>query len=144
MLKCFDILTLSVDLAAPFTLSVAICFDVQRGVEVCLFPTPNRSRKARDKVRYIELKDLNERAMVKLKAKTLRRLGTFRSVETKLVEDIAADLSRVRWHPYPCLRPRARRNKDPSAPQTWHISTPGTSALEEEEFRKAEEDTMGP
>jgi len=144
LLKCFDILTLSVDLAGPFTLSVAICFDGQRGVEVCLFPTPGRSRKARDKAKYIELKDLNERAMAKLKAKTLRRLATFRSVETKLVEDIAADLSRVRWHPYPYLRPHARKHKDSSAPQTWHITTAGTSAREEEEFKKAEEDMKGP
>ena len=139
LLKCFHTITLSVDLSVDlsgnYIFSVTICFRGQNSVDVCLLPQARVSETESAYEKCIELKDLNERAMAKFKAKTLRRVRTFQSVEKKLVEDIANDLRRVGRHSYPQIR---RSNDSYEIDCMWHISVPGTSAQEEEDFRKAE------
>lgn len=134
LLKSLDVLTLTIRLGGPFTLSIGICFDSQRGVEISLLSSLTGKELSCD---YIAIKDVNDAAIAKLKTKTLRRLGTFESFSIKLVEGIAGDLRRVGWHCYPQIR---MTNGSRETVQTWHISVPGTSAPEEREFRKAEED----
>lgn len=133
VLNSFNILTLTIPLDGPFTLSVAICFNGQRGVEVSLLSTLMSELPS---CNHIAMKELNDAAIAKLKAKTLRRLKTFDSFNVKLVEDIASDLRRVGWHSYPQVR---RTKNSCELDKTWHISVPGTSAQEEESFRKAEQ-----
>lgn len=137
LLKSFNILTMTILLYGPFTLSVAVCFDGQRGVEVSLLSNLISERLS---CNYIAVKDLNDAAIVKLKAKTLRRLRTFKSFKVKLIEGIASDLRRVGWHTYPKVR---ETNNSYELDRTWHISVPGTSAQEEADFRKAEDETIG-
>jgi len=142
LLKCFHTITLSVDLRGYHIFSVTICFRGQNSIDVCLLPQARVLNNERACEKYIELKDLNERAVAKLKAKTLRRVRTFQSVEKKLVEEIASDLSRVGWHSFPHFGPQHRMKKGSGYSLMWHISVPGASALEEERFRKAEEIMM--
>lgn len=139
LLKCFHTITLSVDLSGCYIFSVTICFRGQNSVDVCLLPQARVSKSESAYEKYIELKDLNERATAKFKAKTLRRVRTFQSVEKKLVEDITNDLRRVGWHNYPQIR---KSNNSYEIDWMWHISVPGTSAQEEEDFRKAENEMV--
>lgn len=145
LLKCFSSLTLSVSLRDYVMLAINISFGDQISVDVCLHPHPSSGEEIY-KCRadeYVENDELNEIALAKLKAKTLRRVKASKCLCQELVQDTVGDLSSVGWHAFPRKRESAAIFESSSEYETvWHISVPGTSAHEEKKLRDMEADML--
>lgn len=138
LMKCFSSLTLSVSLKGYVMLAINISFGDQTSVDVCLYQHPELDGiYTRRGGELVEMHELNESAIAKLKAKTLRRVRASKCLCKELVQDIVSDLSSTGWHSFP--RRKVAVSEGSSEHETvWHISVPGTSAHDEKKLREAE------
>jgi hypothetical protein len=128
LLKSLNTLTLSVNLFQSLKVTVTICFSGQISVDVS-FPHSHESRM--DK--YTEIKYMNDRAIAKLKANTLRRVKFSQFANTELIDGVMDDLCNVGWH-----ASREIDSDEYTSEITWYITAPHMSLQDEMKFGKAQ------
>jgi hypothetical protein len=113
LLKSLNSLTLGLTLFGSSKVTVTIWFSGQRSVKVSLSHAP-RSRKEK----YTEIKDMDDRAIAKLKANTLRRVESLQFANIELIDGVMDDMCNVGWH-----ASREFDWEDCSSETTWYIAS---------------------